>query len=415
MNRGVFPFLCVAILGLAIPAFAASNHWFVVNEDNDHFFKLPSAEMTRKGLADYADFIARGHVTHVFLCVCGQRTSYGSKSWEPIWMGLNEQGRPDTATKPDGTHDRWAVNCKLLYDRGIDPYAVWIARFREKGVSPWLSMRMNDVHFGSDTNYFRNTSFYKSHPEWRFDPASGRWSDWQLDYARPEVRDYHLAQAREIVDRWDADGLELDWMRFGRVFRSGEERGNAPLLDAFMRDVRKAADAAGLRRGRPMKLAVRVPPTPEEAERLGFNVIDWAKEGLVDVIVADDFMDVLPDLPVDAWMARLRGTSARFLPGTGGTLPKSLSRGDAPAFYRELVARYCAHGAMGAYFFNLPYLSNVRYSTDGRGDDEHDVAAELYENGIFVRKGKGVGALLATEINSRSHGASRASKARIAP
>jgi len=40
------------------------DYWFVVNEDNDHFFKLPSEEMTVKGLTDYADYVARGKVTH---------------------------------------------------------------------------------------------------------------------------------------------------------------------------------------------------------------------------------------------------------------------------------------------------------------------------------------------------------------
>ena len=32
-------------------------------------------------------------------------------------------------------------NARLLDERNLDPYAVWIARCREKGISPWLSMR----------------------------------------------------------------------------------------------------------------------------------------------------------------------------------------------------------------------------------------------------------------------------------
>ncbi|MBO6060734.1 MAG: hypothetical protein J6P98_01265, partial [Clostridia bacterium] len=30
-----------------------------------------------------------------------------------------------------------------FHEHGIDPYAVWFARCREKGLRPWLSVRMN--------------------------------------------------------------------------------------------------------------------------------------------------------------------------------------------------------------------------------------------------------------------------------
>ena len=58
------------------------------------------------------------------LCVNGQRTSYDSKTWEPIWKGMDEPARTDTATATDGTHDRWAVNAWELFKQGIDPYSV---------------------------------------------------------------------------------------------------------------------------------------------------------------------------------------------------------------------------------------------------------------------------------------------------
>lgn len=69
-----------AALVAAQAARASSPRWFVVNEDNDHFFKCASSLMCEKGLEDYIDYICRGKVTHVFFCVCGQRTSYDSKT-----------------------------------------------------------------------------------------------------------------------------------------------------------------------------------------------------------------------------------------------------------------------------------------------------------------------------------------------
>ncbi len=34
--------------------------------------------------------MAGGKVTHFFMCPSGQRPSYGSEVWEPIWTGLDE-------------------------------------------------------------------------------------------------------------------------------------------------------------------------------------------------------------------------------------------------------------------------------------------------------------------------------------
>ena len=58
------------------------------------------------------------------MCPSGQRASFDSRTWEPIWAGANE---PDYAGR---TNNIWCVNAKLLNDRGIDPYAVWAKRGR---------------------------------------------------------------------------------------------------------------------------------------------------------------------------------------------------------------------------------------------------------------------------------------------
>lgn len=360
---------------------ASPAPWFVVNEDNDHFFKCDTSLMTEKGLADYIDYICRGKVTHVFFCVNGQRTSYASKTWEPIWTGLDENARPDTATVPDGTHDRWAVNCKRLFDAGIDPYAVWIRRCREKGVSPWVSMRMNDVHGCDDPKFFRNASWYKEHPEFRLDPSGTNACRFmqQLDYAHPEVRAYTMAQVKEVAARWPADGMELDWMRFGHVFRPNEELKNAPILDAFMREASAAIRSTG------KQVAVRVPYDHEVCEEFGFNVVRWAKEGLVDVVIPAPFIRSASDLPVGKWLEALAGTKVRLVPDLGCEVSCS-GRAHVPTVYRGVAESFFAQGADGVCLYNLPYKSNALYSSDSRGKAwcaDLDVAAELYANGIL--------------------------------
>ena len=61
----------------ALAAFAKPI--LVINEDNDHYFKLSSELMNEASLKAYAYDIFRGHVTHFFACV-NARASTQSRS-----------------------------------------------------------------------------------------------------------------------------------------------------------------------------------------------------------------------------------------------------------------------------------------------------------------------------------------------
>ena len=135
------------------PCFSADS--IVINEDNDHFFKGKPEDMTEKGLRDYISNFSGGKITHIFMCPNGQRTSYKSNVHEPIWE-----------CAPDAPHRNiWCDNCKRLYDAGIDPYSVWIDECRKQKISPWITVRMNDVHFITIPGYFRTMDYWRKHPE----------------------------------------------------------------------------------------------------------------------------------------------------------------------------------------------------------------------------------------------------------
>ena len=129
----------------------------VLNEDNSHFFGTRKPEeMTTAGLNAFVDQYAGSAVTHLFLCPNAMRASFRSRSRDAIWdpVGSKEPG------------DLWPQNAKRLFEAGLDPYDVWIKRCREKGISPWLSMRMNDVHCVDEPDNFMHSSFWRAHPEY---------------------------------------------------------------------------------------------------------------------------------------------------------------------------------------------------------------------------------------------------------
>lgn len=275
----------------------------VINEDNSHFFMSRSAEdMTQEGLNAWVDQYANTTVTHLFLCPNSMKASYRSQVWDAIW-DVDGQVVPEGEEVPK----RWIENARLLHERNLDPYAVWIARCREKGISPWISMRMNDVHNVDEPNLYIHSHYWKDHPEfWRVPGSTGAWVDRAFDYGRSEVREHHMKFLREQFERYDFDGIELDWMRFGYHFAPGKEKEGCEILNQFMADTRKLADEWAVRRGHPIQIGARVPTLPDAAVGLGMDAITWVRKGYADMLVPTPFWATTDfDIPIELWRERI--------------------------------------------------------------------------------------------------------------
>lgn len=326
--------------------------YLVINEDNDHYFKFGAP--TKEALESYIDGLtASGRVTHLVFCACGQRASFDSKAWEPVWKAMEER---DASGKP---YDNAWIRCtKALHDKGLDPYAIWIARCRKNGVSPWLSMRMNDAHGSTDITYWRNTTFWRTRRDlWRAPDAPNRkWNtgDYIFDFAHAEVRDYTFAMAEELLTRYEADGLELDFTRHHLFFRAGHEREGAHFMTELVRRISRVA------RGKGRKLAVRVPDTLLSCRAVGLDVLDWAKEGLVDAVSpGSKYWIMTYALPLREWTDAVAAVNpdVLVLPGTDkhiATEEYEGSEADAAA-YRGWAANMYGEGAKGLYLFNAIY------------------------------------------------------------
>lgn len=337
--------VCAAWAAVAKPV-------LVFNEDDSHFFGNPG-HASEAALNEYVDMIAAGgQVTHFFMCPNAMRANFDSKVFEPAWAPCAVPGWEQTS---------WSRTLKTLHEKGIDPYRVWAKRCREKGISPWLSMRMNDVHFVTDPAYGGHSKFWREHPQfWRVPNAKGGgWGCRALDFAHPEVRAYALAFIDELLERYDVDGLECDWMRFPDHLTEGRERELSGCLDAFMAEVRKRTDAAAARRGHPVRVAARVDSDPEAALARGTDAFAWAKAGSVDWIIPCNFFSSVDfELPFADWKRRMAAAnpSVRVLPGLdAGVVIKGVKgrRLLTVPEYRGWAHRIYGQGADGIYLFNL--------------------------------------------------------------
>ena len=73
----------------------------------------------------------------------------------------------------------------------------------------------------------------------------------------------------ELFERFDIDGVELDFMRHPTFFPLKYGYANRHLMTDLVRHVKRRMADVSKDRGRRLDLAVRVPPTLYDANRLG--------------------------------------------------------------------------------------------------------------------------------------------------
>ena len=286
------------------------------------------------------DRYAGTQVTHLFLNVNYQRTCYPSAVWASYW------DNDDPATLTTG----WPRSAWIVHTKGVDPFAVCIGRCRERGISPWVSVRMNDTHYIDDPH--KTSPLWQSHPEYRCGPNRG------FDFALEEVRQYHLALLGELIERYDADGIELDWMRFPYHFKPGQEAEGRALLNDFTRQARALAAQWSAKRGRRIQIAARIPAVPEFSLGLGMDGAAWVREGWVDMLIlASVWRPTDTDIPVEAWRAAIGNVAHDYTLAAGADLwlqgaPGGRLMKDDLESARGFTAAMLDRGADQIYWFN---------------------------------------------------------------
>lgn len=278
---------------------------FYLNEDNSNFFgSFPATEMTVPGLRKFILGYARKQVGAVVMSVNAQRASYRSSVIDAIWDGIEYDAQGRMFFHGREFESQWAKNAKLLDDSGINPYCVWIDALREAGKEAWVSCRMNDLHNVDDEDNYMHDRLWRAHPEYRRSPYDGTVFGQAFDFAHEEVRKNKIAFLAEVLEKFDADGLELDWTRFPAFLKPGCELRDAHFITEIMREARRMAREWEQKRGRKIKIGVRVMSSIEDNMRFGLDVINWVKEDLVDVMNIGNFWPTINhDIPFEIWRA----------------------------------------------------------------------------------------------------------------
>ncbi len=251
-----------------------------------------------------------------------------------------------------------------LIAQDTDPLQLVIDFCHRHGIEVFWSMRMNDVHDATYPPMF--PEWKKRHPELLLGrrgqrlPFIGDGRAWSaVNYGRMPVRERAYRFIEEVCRNYDVDGIEMDFFRHLIYFRGHAYNGFATdeerdKMTGLVRRVRKMTEAFGLRRGRPILVAVRVPDSVEYARGVGLDIERWLAEGLVDILVVGGYFRLRPwedsielgrrfDVPVYA------GLSESRIGGDAGRMRRTQKA------YRARALNAWRAGCNGIYLFNFNY------------------------------------------------------------
>ena len=332
-----------------------------MNDDSNLYYSYCHTERpTGADLEDMVDIFARQNIDTLTQCVhCRWQAFYDSRVVE-IAGDLTPE-----AVKPwEHVHYwQWLTCLQRLIAEGNDPPKVLAEACHRRKMRFLPSFRLNDQH-GMHPHEGQYGSFRRDHPEWI---AAGK----AMDYGVPEVREHILSVAAELAERYDIDGIDLDFVRWPIFFKDDQVKSNTPLMTELVRQIRSILDKAGAKRNRRMLLSARVPlnvgtgrtintnATDRDLECLGIglDVPAWIRDQLIDVVMPMHFFYTTWDTMIanlDEWRGLTDGTPCGLYP----TIHSMAWNDYGPPYisaqsYRGAAHSYYQSGADGIALYNL--------------------------------------------------------------
>jgi hypothetical protein len=337
------------------------------NEDcTDFFYNHDTAGgRARSTLDSYIDLIAGAGVT-TFLCnTNAQLVNYQSDVWEPFWNGFDPDGPDDQpflaqlhaqrGAVPTASWRRMVTSMLALHQQGIDYPAHVIQRCRHHNISPWISLRMNDVHDNDSPWHPIHSNFWRDNTQLYRKGYTGYYAH-AFDFAHAQVRDYYWQLIEETLERYDIDGLELDFLREPYLFSKGEETKGRQILTSWMQEIRQRVETQAQQRGHAIQLGIRTPSHPDVAISMGIDTVEWARRQLVDLVVVTPRWSTLEyDMPIPEWRQRLDSCDVILAGGLEILIGRHPSASKRPITEEEAfgaAAQVLHDGADSVYLFN---------------------------------------------------------------
>ena len=308
--------------------------------------------------------------------------------------------------RPADAHEFLHLLLDQVIADGHELMQIYIDGARRSGLPIFAGFRMNDAHACDEARGWYGRSRQKQErrrlligspvpfgcrhgADWSF--------SWVWNYAEEEVRERFLGLFDETLERYDFDGLELDFSRAPPFFRSGEKFANIPVMTRFMGQARQLVDRRRARAGRELRLIARVPAGLGESLEEGLDVGTWIREGLADAVVLGSPGYCVHEIDVGPAAALARESGVAVYTGfdtkTYTASPQEGYEESPASVLRAAALNGYRDGADGVHLFNFGYPSH-RAAPAASGDfndfdDYHlRMVAELRDPAVLERRNR---------------------------
>ncbi len=202
---------------------------------------------------------------------------------DALWWDLGRLGNvvyPSKLLTPFVNH----AGFKKWSDQGIDLVGRLVEETRRRNLECFWHHRMSEVDLSRDGKGAAwkdpPDPLKQAHPDWT---VKCWWPHGLWDFSVAEVRQITMESLREVAERYDFDGIQLDFARHVPCLPLGRQWELRHHVTELVRSVRQMLLQVEQKRGRAFLLAAKVPRNLKGCRIDGFDVEVWAAENLVDI------------------------------------------------------------------------------------------------------------------------------------
>ena len=245
-------------------------------------------------------------------------------------------------------------------DPDVDLLAVLLEETHRRGFEAFWHHRISEVDIEPGGLAMRRLNPVKTeHPDW---VIKTWWWQGMWNLAVPEVRDFKVELFREMAERYDFDGYQIDFHRHLPVLPIGRQSELRDSVTDLMRRVREVLLKASAAKDKPILLSAKVPRSLEVCRADGFDVVRWVQEGLVDMLTLGSRSF---DVDIEAYRAAL-GPAVKLYPCLDDHHTSDAYQFPSVEVFRGVTSAWWRQGADGIETFNW-YGGPVPESSAARG------------------------------------------------
>lgn len=306
----------------------------------------------------YVRELADTQVDALMCCPTGWRAVLWPSEVDPRWRNEDLDVCPPTGPCDLTYYERAYWRMREYMITGADPVRVTRDTARDIGLDFFISYRMNDHHHLWIDDCPTHDRFWREHPEFHMPGSRVAY----LNYMHKEVREYYAALLTELVEKYDPEGVELDFMRSPHFFPNDCLAQGLSLMTEFVRNIREMLDRTGAE-GEHKLLSVRVPRSLDEARQAGLDVATWDAEELVDMVNVSPYFIATQEIDIESYRKHVVNASIyaemHFITDTQRPHPSghsnNYSQKTTPLQYETLAHDFWQRGVDGISFFNFAY------------------------------------------------------------